>query len=154
MVNRKRLKLKPIVIIMILIIGSYVAFNFLHDSPKEQATEVVRKFLQDEQEGHLSDSWKSLHTVMHHHFSQADYLKQRSAFYKKALKIESFNYDIIEVDHLDQWRMTEQSNFLSDVYKITVEQIVNSSFGKMTIRQNYFVTQDKEAKWKILWSFK
>lgn len=154
MVKRKRLNFKPIAIILIIIIGSYVIFNVLHDSPEDQAKETVNEFLQNEQEGDFSDSWKSLHSLIHDRFSQADYIKQRSTFYKETLEVDSFDYNIIDVDHLDQWRMTEQSNFLSDVYKITVKQTVSSTFGEMAIRQNYFVSQDKEGKWKIIWSFK
>jgi hypothetical protein len=144
-------KLPLILIILAFIIGITV-FIMVQNSPEHQAMETVDSFYAYEQDGDFSDSWALFHSQMKNKFGKAQYIQDRAHIFMNHFGVETFTYDISDAEELSEWQMSGETEVLSVVYRVSVNQIYNGTFGKFHLVQDVFVTEE-EGKWRILWDY-
>lgn len=152
-IKRKQNKFPKFLIFLVLlgILGFGGYYGWTHWS-RIEAIQTVKDFYNDEQGGDYGSAWDLLHDDMKKKFTQADYIKKRTALFIDDFGVKTFSFKIDEVDHLDQWRMTADDSYIKDVYRVTVIQSFVGVFGRVKIYQNVYVTEDK-GSWKILWKY-
>lgn len=135
---------------LLIVIGFSGYYGWTHWS-RNEAIQTVKDFYLAEQGGDYGSAWAMLHSDMKKKFTQSDYIQKRTALLD-AFGAKTFSFKIDDVDHLKQWRMTGDSSYLKDVYRITVIQSFTGVFGKTQIYKDVYVTKDKN-EWKILWQY-
>lgn len=144
--------LKMIVIISIFILFCLLLYVIFSQSAKDRATSLVDDFYQYEKSGNFGGSWILFHPLMKKKFSQDDYIQMRAHVFMQDFGVKTFSYKVGKAKHLKSWRFSKESPKLKNVYQVPITQTFKSTFGKFTIHQDVYVTENKD-KWTILWSY-
>lgn len=134
-----------------MIIVIFVFFTFFY--PENRAEEVVEKFYDYEINGLFSESWELFHPLMKEKIPKGEYIQERAGFLVNHLEVTTSNYSIEDTKKLENWQMEAGAEGIPEVFKVLVSQEFNGKYGKVTIKQNVYVT-DVDGEWKILWDYK
>ncbi|WP_186577065.1 hypothetical protein [Aquibacillus kalidii] len=140
-----------IFLILVIIIGCSL-FISIQFSPKHQAKETVELFYNYEQDGDFSDSWALFHSQMKNKFNKGAYIQDRAHVFMNHFGVETFDYELGDVEELSEWNMSNETEPLNDVYRVSVIQYYKSKYGNLQLSQEIFVTKEEDV-WKVLWDY-
>ncbi|WP_226529244.1 hypothetical protein [Metabacillus niabensis] len=138
-----------IIILMIVLIVSVRLFSsFANNDPED----IVSTFYHYEQEGDFGSAWELFHPAMQERFSKNAYVTERSHIYMSHYGVTTFEYEIVEEEEIQNWKMAEDQETFPTAYKLTAEQQFKSKFGDFTILQNVYAVEH-EGEWRIVWQY-
>lgn len=155
MYRKKSVQMKRLVIGIGLLVGIVIIFLLVRGSmgsPDGEAVAVVEEFYRYEQEGEFSSSWSLFHSTMKERFTKGFYIQDRAHVFMNHFGVETFDFKMSEPEHMEDWKMTEDSPTMKNVYKILVTQTYKGKYGNFDLQQEVFAVQEKE-KWKIVWDY-
>lgn len=137
------------IILMIVLIVSVRLFSSFADNDPE---DVVATFYHDEQEGDFGSAWELFHPVMQERFSKNAYVTERSHIYMSHYGVTTFEYEIVEEEEIQNFKMAGDKETFPTSNRMTVEQQFKSKFGNFTILQDVYTVQH-EGEWRIVWEY-
>jgi len=151
--RRRRRNAVPLVMVIIislivLIVSVRLFSSFANNDPDD----VVSRFYHYEQEGDFGSAWELFHPVMQERFSKNAYVTERSHIYMSHYGVTTFEYEIVEEEETQNWKMAEDQETFPTAYKMAVEQQFKSKFGTFTILQDVYAVQH-EGEWRIVWEY-
>ncbi len=121
-------------------------------SETRHAKHAVDSFYSHEQRGDFSDSWELFHPLMKKKFSKGDYIEDRAHVFMSHFGVETFDYSLTKPKKVEDWRMSEEEEFVDVVYKVTVTQKYQSKYGRMNLVQDVYVAEE-DGEWLVIWDY-
>jgi len=151
--RRRFIKLALIIggLLSLLTLGAW-GFQFTFFSSTYHAKHAVKEFYDLEQKGNFSDSWEYFHPAMKVRFEKGAYIQDRAHVFLNHFGVETFSYDITEIEKLDTWKMTDDGEEWTDVYQMKVIQVYKGKYGNFSINQSVFAVKT-EGEWTIAWDY-
>lgn len=146
-------KVLPVLIAAITLTGFIGFIGYLLFSPSSDAKNIVQDFYDYEQEGNFSKSWYLFHSKMKERLPKSFYIQDRAHVFMNHFGVETFDYEIEDVEKVENWKMSIDSPSFEVAYKVSVTQTYKGKYGNFDIKQNVFVVKEKK-EWKILWDYK
>ncbi|MCV9884767.1 hypothetical protein [Metabacillus halosaccharovorans] len=150
--RRRRKNAVPLVIVIILLIILIVSVRLFLSFANDDPEDIVSTFYHYEQEGDFGSAWELFHLVLQERFSKNAYVTERSHIYMSHYGVTTFEYEIVEEEEIQNWKMAEDQETFPTAYKMTVEQKFKSKFGTFTILQDVYAVQH-EGEWRIVWEY-
>ncbi|MWC30411.1 hypothetical protein [Paenibacillus sp. MMS18-CY102] len=116
------------------------------------AAQVVEQFYELEQSGDFGSSWELFHPVMQEHFTKDKYIQQRAHILMQDFQSKTFEFSIGSPKPVGEFRATQASEPLQDVYKIEVTQSFHSLYGPFELVQDCYAVK-VDGKWTLLWQW-
>lgn len=118
----------------------------------QSAEKLVEQFYKLEQDGDYGSSWELFHSAMQEHFKKDSYIQSRAHVFMQDLGVHTFEFELGEAVLLDHWKMSDEAEPMYNVVQIPVEQTFASKFGRFSMHQLCYVTQE-QGHYKLLWSY-
>ncbi|TYR79332.1 hypothetical protein FZC66_14570 [Priestia megaterium] len=128
-------------------------FQFTFLSSTYQAKSTVEEFYTLEQEGNFSDSWELFHSAMKERFPKGAYIQDRAHVFLNHFGVDTFSYEVKDVQKVEQWKMTNEMEAFKEVYEIQIVQTYKGKYGNFNLHQLVFAVKEK-GEWKIAWDYK
>lgn len=149
----RRYPILPMVALVLLVVTVLVfAFNLFRSSDVRKVKAVIGQFYGYEQTGDFGSSWELFHSQMKERYPKDVYIQARAYIFMQQLGARSFSFDIGDATRVSVWRMEEEAEPLSGVYRTTVSQRMNTVFGWLELRQDVYAARE-DGEWKLLWPF-
>ncbi|MDL4840265.1 hypothetical protein [Aquibacillus rhizosphaerae] len=139
--------------LVVLIAITMTIFIYIQMSPSHQAKETIDSFYKLEQEGKFADSWALFHSQMKGKFDKGHYIQDRAHVFMNHFGVTTFTYVLGNVDKVNEWKLSEESEVLDVVYQVNVTKTYKGKYGNFNLNQSVFATKE-EDEWKILWDYK
>ncbi|MRH42761.1 hypothetical protein GH741_08675 [Aquibacillus halophilus] len=150
MYRKKGIVIFIVIAIAIITCTVFIAMLF---TPGKQAKNIVDDFYQYEQNGLFANSWDLFHAEMKNKFNKGHYLQDRPHVFMNHFGVNSFTYELSDVDKIENWKMANEMEPIEIVYKVIVIQTYKGKYGNFNLIQNVYATK-VEGEWKILWDYK
>ncbi|UTR11907.1 hypothetical protein MM300_06305 [Evansella sp. LMS18] len=141
----------PLIIPLLLVFALIVAISYFA-SPAQQAKKAVDTFYSYEQDAKFSSSWEMLHTQMKEKFTRNAYMQDRAHVFMNHFGADSFHFSLSTPKRKSSWAMSEGSELLHKVYKVTVTKNYYGKYGRFQFVQDVYATKE-DKEWKILWDY-
>ncbi|QOR66428.1 hypothetical protein IM538_22140 [Cytobacillus suaedae] len=141
-----------LMIILVPILVLVAIYTLFRTTPEMKAEEVVATFYKYEQNNDFASSWELFHPQMQNIFTKSNYVQYRNQIFVDQLGAKTFDYTVGNAKLLTNWKMTEESEPLLDVYEVSVTQEYQGIFGNFSVQQRVYVAKDEE-EWRVLWSY-
>ncbi|MFA9558900.1 hypothetical protein ACERII_16440 [Evansella sp. AB-rgal1] len=142
----------PVIIIGIVILVVVIIF-FLYLSPSQQAKRAVDQFYRYEQEAKFSSSWEMFHPLMKERFSRSNYMQDRNHVFMNHFGVDTFEFSLSRAKRVNGWRMSEDSEAIPGVYRVTVTKYYGGKYGRFQFVQDTFASREEDG-WKIMWDYR
>jgi hypothetical protein len=156
MLNLRNRTQNKLILAIICIIGMALLVFISSSLFSSTHKNIVEKFYKFEQRKEFTNSYALFHPLMMEKFSREWYFTQRNHIFFDHFEVDTFQFKIGNSQKLKEWKMSADSEPLSNVYKYPVTLTFNSKkFGYFTLQQDVYVTKEEtDGAWKILWSYK
>ncbi|WP_163537991.1 hypothetical protein [Gracilibacillus sp. YIM 98692] len=148
--QHKKLILKLIICIILFCVVIFLIQRIF--STERQVENVVTNFYQYEQKGDFANSWELFHSFMQERFSKGNYMQDKAHVFMNHFGVETFDFYIQEIVELESWKMNEDSQALSPVYRAEIVQSYDSKYGYLEIHHPIYVAEES-GQWRILWDY-
>lgn len=155
-VRRRRSKLRrsiiPVAGILVLVLVVVLLMIQLWGaSDARKAKAVVSQFYAHEHNGEYGSSWELFHPRMKQLYPKEAYIQARTQVMQQ-LGAHNITFEISDGKRQATWRMTEETDPVSNAYRMEVTQQMNTVFGRLEIRQEVFAAKES-GQWTLLWPF-
>ncbi len=130
-----------------------LVFVFIINSPSNQAEKAVKKFYTYERNGEFAESWEMFHPLMKERFEKAEYLQDRAHVFFNHFGVNTFTFSIEDTERIRNWQLEEDAEPIDKVYRVTVYQYFQGTYGNFTIVQKVYATS-LDGEWTVLWDYK
>lgn len=117
---------------------------------QETPAALVESFLALEQRGDYGSAWEKLHPEIRQRWPKEAYIQQRAKMFMDVLGAQPFVYETGEAQTLADWASPLSGTTYADVVLVPTKLTFTSSFGTMSLLQNYYVVRN-DGQLHILW---
>ncbi|MFC5652853.1 hypothetical protein ACFPYJ_27870 [Paenibacillus solisilvae] len=128
------------------------ASRFFSPGEESEALHAVEQFYKYEQVGDFGSAWELFHPLMQQRFNKPDYIQRRAHIMLQDFGVKTFEFHTGKPELLTDWKMSQETDAIAEVYQIDVTQIFHSPYGNFEIVQSCFAAYES-GEWRLLWSY-